>query len=69
MYNCVMELRFTGDERYELDLERDTWALYRHVVGDPIGYLVKESNNINEIFLAMFKDKASRGRGSSVRIG
>jgi hypothetical protein len=65
----MMELRIIGEERYELDLEGDTWALYRHRVGDPAGYLVKESDNINEVFLAMFKDKASRGHGSSVRIG
>ena len=69
MYKNCMELTFTGEERYELDLEGDTWALYRQAVGDPYSYLVKESDNINEVFLAMFKDKASRGRGSSVRIG
>lgn len=69
MYNCVMELTFTGEERYELDLEGDTWAIYRQAVGDPSAYLIKESDNINDIFLAMFKDKASRGRGSTVRIG
>lgn len=69
MYKDCMELTFTGEERYELDLEGDTWALYRQAVGDPSAYLIKESDDINDIFLAMFKDKASRGRGSSVRIG
>ena len=69
MYKNCMELIFTGEERYELDLEGDTWALYRQTVGDPSAYLIKESDNINEVFLAMFKDKASRGHGSSVRIG
>ena len=69
MYKNCMELIFTGEERYELDLEGDTWALYRQTVGDPSAYLIKESDDINDIFLAMFKDKASRGRGSTVRIG
>ena len=69
MYKDCMELTFTGEERYELDLEGDTWALYRQAVGDPSAYLIKESDDINDIFLAMFKDKASRGRGSTVRIG
>ena len=69
MYNGVMELRFIGEERYELDLEGDNWALYRQAVGDPSAYLIRETQDINEIFIAMFRDKASRGRGSSVRIG
>lgn len=64
-----MELRFIGEERYELDLEGDNWALYRQAVGDPAAYLIRESQDINEIFIAMFRDKASRGRGSTVRIG
>jgi len=64
-----MEIRFIGEERYELDLEGDTWALYRQAVGDPSAYLIKESENVNDIFLAMFRDKASRGHGSTVRIG
>lgn len=64
-----MEMRFIGEERYELDLEGDTWALYRQAAGDPSAYLIKESDNVNDIFLAMFRDKASRGRGSTVRIG
>lgn len=69
MYKGCMELRFIGEEYYELDLEGDNWALYRQAVGDPAAYLIRETQNINEIFIAMFKDKASRGRGSTVRIG
>ena len=69
MYKDCMELRFIGEEYYELDLEGDNWALYRQAVGDPAAYLIRETQNINEIFIAMFKDKASRGRGSTVRIG
>jgi hypothetical protein len=69
MYKSSMKIRFTGEERYKLDLVGDTWALYRHTVGDLVSYLIEESNDINDIFLAMFKDKASRGRGSKVRIG
>ena len=64
-----MELKIIGEERYELDLEGDTWVLYRQAANDPYAYLVQESNTINNIFLAMFKDKASRGHGSTVRIG
>lgn len=64
-----MEMTFLGEERYELDLEGDNWALYRQAVGDPSAYLIKESDNINDIFLAMYRDKASRGKGSSMRIG
>lgn len=64
-----MELKFATEERYELDLEGDNWALYRQAVGDPYAYLISESLDINEVFLAMFRDKASRGRGSTVRIG
>lgn len=64
-----METDFFGVERYELDLHTDTWALYRKATGDPYAYLIKESDNVNDIFLAMFRDKASRGRGSTVRIG
>lgn len=63
-----MEYRI-GDEHYELDLEGDNWALYRQAVGDPAAYLIKESIDIDVIFRAMFRDKASRGRGSTVRIG
>ncbi len=69
MYKDYMEVRFIGEERYDLDLEGNTWALYRQTVGDVSAYLVKESDNINDVFLSMFRDKASRGRGSSVRIG
>ena len=57
------------NEVYELDLEGDIWLLYRQADNDPIAYFLKESDNINDIFLAMFRDKASRGRGSTVRIG
>ena len=64
-----MEMRYFGEERYELDLEGDTWALYRQAAGDPSAYLIRESHDINEIFIAMYRDKASRGRGSSMRIG
>jgi hypothetical protein len=56
-------------EYYELDLAGDTWELYRQAEGDPIAYLIRESENIDQIFIAMFRDKASRGRGSTVRIG
>jgi hypothetical protein len=69
MYNIRMEIRFIGQEHYELDLEGDNWALYRQAVGDPAAYLIKESENINDIFIAMFRDKASRGKGSTARIG
>lgn len=69
MYNIRMEIRFIGQEHYELDLEGDNWALYRQATGDPAAYLIKESPDINEIFIAMFKDKASRGKGSTVKIG
>ncbi len=65
----IMEIRFATEEMYELDLEGDTWALFRQAVGDPSAYLIKESQDINDIFLAMFRDKASRGHGSTVRIG
>jgi hypothetical protein len=64
-----MEIRYMKQEYYELDLEGDNWALYRQVVNDPSAYLIKESQDINEIFIAMFRDKASRGKGSTVRIG
>lgn len=64
-----MEMRYFGEERYDLDLEGDTWALYRQASGDPVAYLIRESQDINEIFIAMYRDKASRGRGSSMRIG
>lgn len=64
-----MEMRYFGEERYDLDLEGDMWALYRQTVGDPSAYLIRESYDINEIFIAMYRDKASRGRGSSMRIG
>ena len=56
-------------EVYELDLEGDTWILYRHNAGSPQGYQLEESKDINDIFKRMFKDKASRGRGSTMRIG
>lgn len=56
-------------EKYILDLEQDTWALYREAEGDPISYLIRESKDINQIFIAMYRDKASRGNGSSMRIG
>ena len=69
MYKSCMEFKLIGEERYELDLEGDNWALYRQEVGDLAAYLIKESTDINEIFIAMFRDKASRGRGSTVRIG
>lgn len=62
-------LRLKTVEHYELDLEGDSWALYRKAVGDPFAYLIKESQDINDIFIAMFRDKASRGHGSTVRIG
>ena len=68
-YKDLMELTFIGEERYDLDLEGDDWALYRQATGDPSAYLIRESRDINEIFIAMFRDKASRGRGSTVRIG
>lgn len=64
-----METRFFVEERYVLDLEQDTWVLYREAVDDPYGYIVRESQDINEIFIAMYRDKASRGNGSSMRIG
>lgn len=69
MYKGDMDIKFIGEERYELDLEGDNWALYRQAVGDPSAYLIRESQDINQIFIAMFRDKASRGRGSTVRIG
>lgn len=56
-------------EYYELDLDRDFWVLYRHTEGSPYASEIRESQDINEIFLAMFKDKASRGKGNTVRIG
>jgi hypothetical protein len=56
-------------EHYELDLDNDTWILNRHSENSIYAFEVKESKDINEIFLAMFKDKACRGRGSTVRIG
>lgn len=57
-------------EYYELDLAGDTWELYRQTEEDlTVAYLIRESKDINEIFIAMFRDKASRGRGSTVRIG
>ena len=64
-----METRFFVEERYVLDLEQDTWVLYREAVDDLYGYIVRESQDINEIFIAMYRDKASRGNGSSMRIG
>jgi hypothetical protein len=64
-----MDIKFIGEERYELDLEGDNWALYRQAVGDSSAYLIKESIDIDVIFRAMFRDKASRGNGSTVRIG
>lgn len=66
MYNSFMDIQ---EEHYELDLDRNTWALFRQTVGDSNAYLIKESRDINEIFIAMFRDKASRGNGSTVRIG
>ena len=57
-------------EYYELDLVGDTWELYRQTEEDPtVAYLIIETKDINQIFIAMFRDKASRGRGSTVRIG
>jgi len=56
-------------EHYELDLDDDTWVLNRHSEDSIYAIEVKESKDINDIFLAMFKDKACRGRGSTVRIG
>lgn len=69
VYKSEMEITLLGEERYELDLEGDNWALYRQAVGDQNAYLIKESQDINEIFVAMYRDKASRGKGSSMRIG
>jgi len=66
MYKSCMD---TKQEYYELDLEEDNWALFRQTVGDRNAYLIRESQDINEIFIAMFRDKASRGNGSTVRIG
>lgn len=56
-------------EYYELDLYDNSWVLFRHTEGSPIAMEIKEAQDINEIFLAMFKDKASRGKGNTVRIG
>jgi hypothetical protein len=56
-------------EHYELDLDNDTWVLNRHSEDSIYAIELKESKDINDIFLAMFKDKASRGRGNTVRIG
>jgi hypothetical protein len=56
-------------EHYELDLDDDTWVLNRHSEDSIYAIEVKESKDINDIFLAMFKDRASRGRGSTVKIG
>lgn len=53
-------------ERYELELEYDDWVLYRHDDTSPIGYIIRESRDINEIFLAMYRDKISRGKGNSM---
>ena len=64
-----MDLKLSGEERYELDLDGDDWALYRQRVGDENAYLILESKDINEVFLKMFRDKASRGNGSTVRLG
>lgn len=61
---------YMNKEYYELDLAGDTWELYRQTEEDlTVAYLIRESKDINEIFIAMFRDKASRGRGSTVRIG
>lgn len=57
------------NEKYVLDLEQNNWVLYRETEGDPIAYIIRESQDINEIFIAMYRDKASRGNGSSMRIG
>ena len=56
-------------EHYELDLDGDIWVLNRHSKDSIYAIEVKESKDINDIFLAMFKDKACRGRGSTVKIG
>jgi len=64
-----METRFFVEERYVLELEHDTWVLYREAADNPYGYIVRESQDINEIFIAMYRGKASRGNGSSMRIG
>jgi len=56
-------------EHYELDLDGDIWVLNRHSEDSIYAIEVKESKDINDIFLAMFKDRASRGRGSTVKIG
>lgn len=64
-----MEKKILTKERYELDLELDTWFLYRQADGDINSYLIRESQDINEIFIAMYRDRASRGYGSTMRIG
>jgi hypothetical protein len=61
------------EEKYELDLEirgeQDMWYLYRQASNEPYAHLIIETTSIEEVFLAMFKDKASRGKGSTVIIG
>lgn len=64
LYKGLMET-----EHYELDLEGDDWVLYRQGTGDQYAYVIRESRDINEIFIAMYRDKACRGRGSTMRIG
>lgn len=56
-------------ERYVLELERDCWVLYREEEGNPIAYTVEESQDINQIFVSMYRDKASRGHGNSMVVG
>jgi hypothetical protein len=58
-------------EYYDVDLESTqggyTWMLYRQIEGSEIADYLGESADINEIFKAMLLDKASRGRGNSIR--
>lgn len=56
------------EENYEIDLEGDLWSLHRQQVGDPFSYLIAESENIDDIFKAFTRDKASRGHGSTIKL-
>jgi hypothetical protein len=56
-------------ETYFLELERDIWVLYRESENEPFAYTITESTDINQIFLHMYRDKASRGNGNSMEIG
>jgi hypothetical protein len=56
-------------DEYFLELEHDTWFLYRESDNEPFAYTIAESPDINHIFLQMYRDKASRGNGNSMRIG